>query len=125
MADTINQGRRRFLKTSALGVAAVPFTGLMLQQQVARADLPRLSEDDDIARSLDYRHDATEVTHSRYQDGQSCGTCALWAGGDADWGACRIIPGKAVARGAGATPTWQAEAHTATALRPRGGALHR
>ncbi|WP_421621244.1 high-potential iron-sulfur protein [Alkalilimnicola ehrlichii] len=99
MADTINQGRRRFLKTSALGVAAVPFTGLMLQQQVARADLPRLSEDDDIARSLDYRHDATEVTHSRYQDGQSCGTCALWAGGDADWGACRIIPGKAVARG--------------------------
>jgi len=97
MADQINKGRRRFLKTTALGAAAVPFTGLMLQQQVARADLPRLSEDDDIARSLDYKHDATQVEHRRYQEGQICGNCALWRGDD-EWGVCQIIPGKLVAR---------------------------
>lgn len=62
-------------------------------------DLPRLSLDDPQAKSLGYVHDATEVDQSkyaRYQPGQVCGNCALWQGGDAEWGRCSIFPGKLV-----------------------------
>ncbi|ABI56935.1 high-potential iron-sulfur protein [Alkalilimnicola ehrlichii MLHE-1] len=99
MSHDIDTKRRNFLKTTALGVAAVPFAGVMLQQQVAKADLPQLSEDDDIAQSLDYVHDAADAAdHSAYQEGSTCGNCSLWTGGDAQWGGCQIIPGHHVNR---------------------------
>ncbi|RLK50525.1 secreted protein [Alkalispirillum mobile] len=94
MSQDIDTKRRSFLKTTALGVAAVPFAGAMLQSQVARADMPRLEEDDDIAQSLDYVHDAADASdHAQYQDGSTCANCSLWQGGDEQWGGCDIIPG--------------------------------
>ena len=58
----------------------------------------KLSEDDPQAKSLSYVHDATtlEGSQTRYQPGQACSNCALWQGGDAEWGGCSIFPGKQV-----------------------------
>jgi hypothetical protein len=62
-------------------------------------EMPRLSESDPQAQSLGYVHDATTVDTSkypRYQAGQACSNCALYMGGDAEWGGCSIFPGRQV-----------------------------
>ncbi len=62
-------------------------------------EMPRLSESDPQAQGLGYVHDATTVNTSkypRYQDGQACANCALYQGGDAEWGGCSIFPGRLV-----------------------------
>lgn len=62
--------------------------------------MPRLAEDDPQARSLGYLHDATKVDtgkYSRFEAGQACKNCALYAEtDDAQWGGCSIFPGKLV-----------------------------
>ena len=64
--------------------------------EAAGSGLPRLTEDDALAVQLGYKHDATTVSHARYEAGQKCANCALYTGGDAPWGPCQIIPGKQV-----------------------------
>lgn len=62
-------------------------------------DMPRLDENSQQAQSLGYVHDATTVDASkfpRYEEGQACSNCALWQGGDAEWGGCSIFPGRKV-----------------------------
>lgn len=62
-------------------------------------EMPRLAESDPQAQSLGYVHEATSVNTSkypRYQDGQACANCALYQGGDAEWGGCSIFPGRLV-----------------------------
>ena len=64
------------------------------------SSLPRLSEDDPAASALGYRHDASQVDTAAYPRKtaeMACSNCALWQGGDADWGGCSIFPGKQVA----------------------------
>ena len=65
----------------------------------AEVKLAPLSEDDPSAKSLGYVTDASTVDaekYPRYEAGQACSNCALYAGGDAAEGACSIFPGKAV-----------------------------
>ncbi len=60
-------------------------------------DLPELSEDNAQAKSLEYKHIASDVDHSRYKEGQQCSNCQLWQGSDSDeWAGCGIFAGKAV-----------------------------
>lgn len=62
-------------------------------------DMPRLDEGSQQAQSLGYVHDATTVDedrYPRYDEGQACSNCALWQGGDSEWGGCSIFPGKKV-----------------------------
>jgi len=62
--------------------------------------LPRLSEDNTQAKSLNYKHIASDVDTSknpRYQEGQACANCQVYQGNDGDdWGPCAIFAGKAV-----------------------------
>ena len=65
----------------------------------SEVELATLSEDDPSAKALGYVEDATTVDaakYPRYEAGQACSNCALYAGGDAAEGACSIFPGKAV-----------------------------
>lgn len=86
--------RRRFVG-GALASAVIP---LMAIAPARAAEPPKLSEDDALAKSLDYRHDASQVEHASYQSGQTCANCALYKPDQAGqgWGGCAIFRGKAV-----------------------------
>lgn len=61
------------------------------------SDLPHLSEDNAQAKSLNYKHIASDVDHDRYKEGQQCSNCQLWQGSDdEEWAGCGIFAGKAV-----------------------------
>ena len=90
--------RRKFLQLSAAAAAGA----LVIDGRDAMAqDAPRLSEDDAMAKSLKYTHDASTVDPaSRVHKAadQTCANCALIQGNDGDaWRPCGIFPGKVVA----------------------------
>lgn len=61
--------------------------------------MARVDENSAQAQGLGYRHDASTIdaaTQSRYAAGQQCSNCALFQGGDADWGGCPLFAGKQV-----------------------------
>jgi hypothetical protein len=89
-----DRSRRRFVG-GALASAVVP---LMAIAPARAQDLAQLSEDDAMAQSLDYRHDASQVQHASFQSGQTCANCALYKPDQAGegWGGCAIFRGKAV-----------------------------
>lgn len=66
----------------------------------ASGGLPQLSEDDTQAKSLNYKHIASDVDPSknpRYKEGQLCSNCQVYQGKEGDdWGPCAIFAGKAV-----------------------------
>jgi hypothetical protein len=96
--------RRRFVK-SAGAVTAVGATGLGGLQAWADT-LPRVSEDSDMARALNYKHDAQSVDAAKRASDRYCYNCALFAGAeDKAWAGCSIFPGKAVA-GKGWCSAW-------------------
>ena len=111
MSKARNQGmvlpkltRRLFVKTAgaftALGAAS-------LSSVPARADeMPQVSEDSDMARALNYKHDAQTVDAALRASNHYCYNCALFAGAEEDaWAGCSIFPGKAVA-GRGWCSAW-------------------
>jgi anaerobic selenocysteine-containing dehydrogenase len=83
---TSRPSRRQFL--ALVGATAIPVT-LLLGVPVARAQAPKVSPDDPTAKTLAYVHE-TGVA------GQQCNNCALWQGGDAQWGGCPLFAGKSV-----------------------------
>ncbi len=90
--------RRHFLKLASGAVIAIPLAG-----RLAHAEAEKLAEDDPTALALGYKHDASEVDTEAYpkragEEGakQFCSNCQLYAGGDAEWGACPIFGGKLV-----------------------------
>lgn len=88
--------RRRFLRLTLLGAAAVPVSGLLLQRPARAAE--RVTESDATAQALNYRDDASEVSHDAYQQGQNCANCQLYtaSAGDEGWGACGAFGGRLV-----------------------------
>lgn len=90
--------RRRFLRHAATGAVAVPVVGLAGARAVRAQDEPKVELDDPQAQALDYVHDASEARdHAAYQQGAHCGNCIQYTGDpEAQWGACRIFPGKLV-----------------------------
>lgn len=105
MNEPINHSRRRILLTGGLAAAA-----LALGRGAGAAEGPRLSPDDPQAKALGYVENASSVDPAQWPkfadpSGQHCANCALYQGGDADWGACGIFPGKQVA-GAGWCNAW-------------------
>ena len=88
--------RRLFVKQAGLSVAAIA-SGLTAAP-ARSTDLPRVAEDDAMAKSLNYVHDATKVDAAKRPSDRFCSNCALYQGGDdSEWGGCSIFPGKAVA----------------------------
>ncbi len=95
-----NESRRRFLKGTAAGLAALPAAGVALSvpgNVRADDDLERLSEDDPAAQALAYVHDAADADDPAYEEGQTCANCALYTDVDGEWGRCSVFPGKLVA----------------------------
>ncbi len=95
----LDRGRRRFLRTGLLGVAAVPLAGgLVTRRASAQDDMPRLSPDDPAAKALSYTHDASTATgNAAFQEGAHCANCQLFTGeSGAEWGPCSAFPGKLV-----------------------------
>lgn len=92
--------RRRFLKTTSLGLAALPLASLPFQHK-ARADEglpPPLDEESATAQAVSYVHDADAGAPEEREEGHYCDNCALYnkAAND-EWGRCAIFPGTVVA----------------------------
>jgi hypothetical protein len=96
--------RRSFLKTS--GVAAA-LSGAGLGSALADSEtLPKVSEDDPMAKALNYVENAKTVDAAKRQSDRFCNNCSLYAGDAEDkWAGCGIFPGKSVA-GAGWCSAW-------------------
>lgn len=96
---------RRLFVRSAGAAAAVAAAGITSRNAVAD-DLPRVSEDDPMAQSLNYVHDAGDVDAAKRASDSYCNNCALYAGtAEDEWAGCSIFPGKAVA-GKGWCSVW-------------------
>ena len=89
--------RRKFIQLSAVAAA-----GCLVQpgRQAHAEDMPKLSEDDPMAKGMKYVHDASKVDPaSRVNPApeQDCANCALIQGEDGEeWRPCQIFPGKLV-----------------------------
>ncbi len=96
--------RRRFVKSAS--ATAVLAGSVIVTPRSWAEELPRLSEDDPMAKALTYVHDAKSVEAAKGISDRYCNNCALFAGNaDEEWAACSIFPGKAVA-GLGWCSVW-------------------
>jgi len=85
MSD-FNKSRRVFLRTAALGAAAVPLAGLAVGSSNAYAAKPHAED----GHALGYVNDSTTTDSARHQKGQHCSNCVFWAGENSGgWGTCR------------------------------------
>lgn len=89
--------RRKFIQLSAVAAAGCfvrPGTPAQAQ------DLVQISEDDPVAQSLKYTHDASTVdpaARTNPAENQHCANCALIQGEEGEqWRPCQIFPGKLV-----------------------------
>lgn len=92
--------RRKFIQLSAVAAAGAFISP---SREALAQDLPKLAEDDPMAQSMRYVHDASTVdpsTRANPAPDQTCANCALVQGNDGDaWRPCQIFPGKLVAAG--------------------------
>lgn len=95
--------RRRFIKLTAIGLAAAPFANALLSQTAEAAD--PISETDPQATALGYKADATKA-EKRADASALCSNCNFYSGkaGEAS-GPCVLFQGKLVA-GAGWCTAW-------------------
>lgn len=88
--------RRQFIQLSAVAAA-----GCFIRpgSEANAQDLVQISEDDPVAQSLKYTHDASTVdpaTRPNPAQNQVCDNCALIQGEEGEWRPCQIFPGKLV-----------------------------
>lgn len=96
MSDkSIKLQRRKFLRILTVGSALVPISGLLLRNS-AIAQQEKLSEDDPLAKSLNYTHDATKATSKLREEDQFCNNCQLLQGEEGDWRPCLAFANKLV-----------------------------
>lgn len=96
--------RRRFVKSAGIAVA---ISGAGLNSALADTEsMPQVSEDDPMAKALNYVEDAKTVDAAKRASDRFCNNCALYTGSaDDEWAGCQIFPGKSVA-GAGWCSAW-------------------
>ncbi|HRD49382.1 MAG TPA: high-potential iron-sulfur protein [Candidatus Contendobacter sp.] len=95
MTDHIPENsRRRFIKLTAIGLAAAPFANVLLSGSAEAAD--PISETDPQATALGYKADATKA-EKRKDATQLCSNCNFYSAkaGDAS-GPCVLFQGKLV-----------------------------
>lgn len=96
MKDGFSQSRRTLLQRSAFGLAALAGSALVSSGHLHATDIPQVSEDDETAKALKYRHNALES--ERPSADQFCHNCRYYKGGQSDeWARCDLFPGKVVA----------------------------
>ncbi|WP_339798699.1 high-potential iron-sulfur protein [uncultured Marinobacter sp.] len=85
MSDT-KQSRRVFLRTAALGVAALPLARFATHSPTAHASKPKAED----GHALDYLNNGADSNHEKHKDGQMCQNCVFWTGEVEDgWGNCQ------------------------------------
>ncbi len=91
---TPENSRRRFIKLTALGLAAAPFANTLLSGIAQAADM--VSDTDPQATALGYKADATKA-EKRTDATALCSSCSFYSGkaGEAD-GPCVLFQGKLV-----------------------------
>lgn len=89
-----DNSRRRFIKLTAIGLAAAPFANALLSGAAKAADM--VSETDPTAASLGYVADATKS--DKRKDAEAfCHNCGLYTGkAGEESGPCAIFQGKLV-----------------------------
>jgi len=94
MKQRIDQSRRRLLKNVTLGAVLLPVAGEPLAA-LAAADLPLVTADDPVAKSLQYVEDASKASGAK--PGSKCSNCQNYQGAaGSSQGPCLIFPGKSV-----------------------------
>jgi hypothetical protein len=90
-----DNNRRRFIKLTAIGLAAAPFANALLSGTASAADL--ISESDPLAAGMKYKADATKAPE-RKDATAVCSNCNFYTGkaGEAS-GPCTLFQGKLVA----------------------------
>ena len=98
--STKSCSRRKFIQNVAVAVPAG--AALFGSGHLYADELPRVSEDDPVAKALFYVHsvadvDASNPATSRYEPGQTCANCVQIQGPEGDqWRPCGLFPGKSV-----------------------------
>jgi hypothetical protein len=90
--------RRALIKNAITSLLAVRIAARVLPG-LAATSLSHLDESEEIAASLGYRNDSTQVDASKFpqhQTGQVCAACRYFQGNGDEWGPCVIFAGKAV-----------------------------
>ena len=94
--------RRRFVQSAGAATVAMGFGTTTVRAE----ELPRVDENDTMAKALNYVHDAEKVVAAKRFSDRYCNNCALYAGTTEDeWAKCSIFPGKVVA-GRGWCSAW-------------------
>ncbi len=94
--NLLMKNRRKFLKRAGILLAGLPIIQLIGWSKLASAEMPKVSEDDPVAVSLKYVHDASKAA-GRNNSEAFCHNCQLYTGeADSEWGPCSIFPGKVV-----------------------------
>ncbi|MBB3330208.1 hypothetical protein BDK63_001056 [Halomonas campaniensis] len=102
-----NQSRRDFMRTSLLGLAALPLGAGILSKTAFAQDLPRLDPSADQAQALNYVEDAADAAdHPAYEEGERCDNCMFF---QADSEGCQLFPQNSV-EPAGWCQSWTAQA---------------
>lgn len=87
--------RRRFLKLGA-AAGAIVLGHLLPIESLRAAEMPKLEESDPTAKALQYLSNAAQ-SKTRTSPDQFCHNCLQYEGaGGAEWGPCKIFPGKLV-----------------------------
>ena len=96
--------RRHFMQSAGAATAFV--TAGLVPTALANDGVPRVDENDPMAKALNYVHDAGTIDAAKRFSNQYCNNCALYNGGvEDDWAGCSIFPGKNVA-GRGWCSAW-------------------
>ena len=89
-----DNSRRRFIKLTAIGLAAAPFASTLLNGIAGATEM--VSETDPQAAALSYKADATKA-EKRTDATAHCANCGLYTGKEGDArGPCAIFQGKSV-----------------------------
>ncbi len=93
--QTVILQRRKLLRILTVGATLVPLSGLFLRNP-ALAQQEKVNEDDPLAKSLNYAHDATKVTSKQRKADQFCNNCQLLQGDEGAWRPCVAFANKLV-----------------------------
>jgi hypothetical protein len=89
-----NQSRRDFMRTSLLGLAALPLGAGILSKTAFADTLPRLDPESDQAQALNYVEVAEDAAdHPAYEEGEVCDNCMFW---QAENEGCQLFPQNSV-----------------------------
>lgn len=101
-----NQSRRHFLRSSALGLAALPLGVGILSRTAFAQSLPRLDPAAPSAQALNYVENASDASdHPAFESGERCDNCMFY---NQDTQGCQLFPENSVAP-AGWCQSWVAQ----------------